>query len=124
LRRNGFVLGDAFADRSLLDGEFDELFLRPLATDPAYRAAAMQVLRSFDPSYVRELAALHQRISVPVQLVWGEEDKFFPVAWAREMVDTFPDARLTVVPGAGLFSHEERPAEVAAALVPVLTGNR
>ena len=86
LRRNGFVLGDAFVDRSLLDGEFDEFFLRPIATDPAYRAATMKVLRSFEPRYVHELGALHRRIDVPVQLVWGEQDKFFPVEWAREMV--------------------------------------
>ncbi|MEZ5144540.1 MAG: alpha/beta hydrolase [Acidimicrobiales bacterium] len=122
IRRNGFVLGDAFADRTLLDGEFDELFLRPLHTDPARRAAAVQVLRSFDVDHVHRLGALHGQIDVPVQLVWGEHDKFFPVAKAREMVATFPDARLAVIPGAGLFSHEERPAEVADALLPVLAG--
>jgi pimeloyl-ACP methyl ester carboxylesterase len=54
--------------------------------------------------------------------VWGEDDIFFPVERAREMVPTFPDARLAVVPGAGLFAHEEKPAEVAAALLPVLVG--
>ncbi len=121
LRRNGFVLGDAFADRSLLDGEFDEFFLQPLANDPAYRNATMKVLESFDTRYVHELGALHRQIDVPVQLVWGEQDKFFPVEWAREMVADFPDAQLAVVPDAGLFSHEERPAEVAAALLPTLT---
>jgi len=61
---------------------------------------------------------------VPVQLVWGDQDPFFPVEWAVEMVATFPDARLDVVEGAGLFAHEERPAEVARALLPVLTGQR
>ena len=121
LRRNGFVLGDAFVDRSLLDGEFDEFFLQPLANDPAYRNATMKVLESFDTRYVHELGALHRQIDVPVQLVWGEQDKFFPVEWAREMVADFPDAQLAVVPDAGLFSHEERPAEVAAALLPTLT---
>jgi pimeloyl-ACP methyl ester carboxylesterase len=118
------VLGDAFVDRSLLDGEFDEFFLRPLATDAVRRAAAMELLRSFEPRHVHQLGELHRRITVPVQLVWGEQDKFFPVERATEMVATFDDAGLTVVPGAGLFSHEERPAEVAAALVPLLTGNR
>ncbi len=121
LRRNGFVLGDAFVDRSLLDGEFDEFFLQPLANGPAYRNATMKVLESFDTRYVHELGALHRQIEVPVQLVWGEQDKFFPVEWAREMVADFPDAQLAVVPDAGLFSHEERPAEVAAALLPTLT---
>ena len=120
LRRNGLVLGNAFVDRSLLDGEFDEFFLRPLHEDPRRIDAAMAVLRSFDVAQVRGLADVHARIEVPVQMVWGERDVFFPVERAREMVGTFPDARLTVVPGAGLFSHEERPAEVAAALLPVL----
>ncbi len=124
LRRNGFVLGDAFADRSLLDGEFDEFFLRPLAQDPTARAATMRVFRSFEPRFVHELEELHRRIDVPVQLVWGEEDKFFPLDRARDMVATFADARLAVVPDAGLFSHEERPAEVAQALLPVLTAAR
>lgn len=120
LRRNGFVFGDAFADRSLLDGEFDEFFLRPLHESAERRAAAVRLLKSFDMDHVHDLAAVHARIAAPVQLVWGEHDKFFPVRWAREMVPSFPDARLTMVEGAGLFSHEERPREVAAALLPAL----
>jgi pimeloyl-ACP methyl ester carboxylesterase len=122
LRRNKFVLGDAFADSSLLDGEFDEFFLRPLHTIPSRLDAAVKVLRSFELRYVHELAALHRRIDVPVRLVWGDRDPFFPLAWAEEMVGTFPDASLDVVEGAGLFSHEERPTEVARALLPTLTG--
>jgi pimeloyl-ACP methyl ester carboxylesterase len=122
LRRNRLVLGAAFADASRLDGEFDEFFLRPLHTSRLRRDAAVRLLRSFEMRHVRELDDVHRRIGVPVQLVWGEHDAFFPLAWAREMVGTFPDARLHVVDGAGLFSHEERPDEVAAALLPVLTG--
>jgi haloalkane dehalogenase len=38
------------------------------------------------------------------------------------MVGTVPDARLHVVQGASLFVHEERPQEVAQALLPVLLG--
>jgi pimeloyl-ACP methyl ester carboxylesterase len=124
VRRNRFALGDAFLDRSLLDGEFDELFLAPIHDIPARRGAAAKLLRSFDVSYVTALGDLHRRIEVPVQLVWGADDPFFPLAWAREMVDTFPDARLTVIDDAKLFVHEERPAEVAAALLPVLVGGR
>jgi pimeloyl-ACP methyl ester carboxylesterase len=120
LRRNGFVLGDAFDDRNLLDGEFDEFFLQPLRTSREHRDGAIRLLRSFSFDLVRNLDTLHQRIEVPVCLVWGEHDKFFPVAWAKQMVSTFPNATLSVVEGAGLFSHEERPAEVAAALLPTL----
>lgn len=122
-RRNKFVLGDAFADKALLDGEFDELFLAPIHDIPARRDAAAKLLRSFDPAYVTALGDLHRRIDVPVQLVWGEKDPFFPLDWTKEMVATFADARLTVIAEAKLFVHEERPAEVAAALLPVLRGD-
>jgi pimeloyl-ACP methyl ester carboxylesterase len=124
LRRSRLVLGDAFADPAHLDGEFDEFFLRPIATSPAHRAAAARILRSFDYRFVRELGALHRRISVPVQLVWGDRDPFFPLPGARQMVTSFPNAQLAVIEGAGLFAHEERPAEVAQALLPTLLGTR
>ncbi|MEO1060769.1 MAG: alpha/beta hydrolase [Actinomycetota bacterium] len=122
VRRNQFVLGGAFADNDLLDGEFEEFFLRPLNEVPDRLAAAVRLVRTFDTDHVEQFAEIHPRIDVPVKLVWGEEDQFFPVEWAREMVGSFPNASLEIIPGAGLFSHEERPAEVAEALLPTLTG--
>jgi haloalkane dehalogenase len=124
LRRNRLVLGDAFSDRSLLDGEFDEFFLQPLHRSRAHRDAAIRLLRSFDYELVHVLGELHRQIDVPVELVWGEHDRFFPVKWAEAMVADFPNAHLEVIKGAGLFAHEERPAEVAQALLPMLTASR
>ncbi len=122
--RRKFVFGDAFADRSLLGGEFKEFFLDPLSESPERCAAAAKLLKSLDmKAHVSTLADLHAKIDVPVQLVWGAEDPFFPVERARTMVDEFPNARLTELPGVGLFSHEEAPADVAAALLPALTGD-
>jgi haloalkane dehalogenase len=124
LRRNGLVLGKAFADRSLLEGEFDEFFLQPIHKIPSRRDAAVRMLHGFDVERIHQLADVHRRITVPVQLVWGDQDPFFPLNWAEEMVGTFPNAKLHVIKGAGLFSHEERPAEVAQALLPVLLTKR
>ncbi len=121
IRANPFILGDAFADADLLNGEFDEFFLQPLHRSPAHRDAGIKLLKSFDTKLIDQLVDVHRRITVPVRLVWGDQDPFFPVAQARGEVATFPDAELKVIAGAGLFAHEERPAEVAAALLPVLT---
>jgi len=74
--------------------------------------------------HIADLATIHPKIDVPVVLVWGDQDPFFPVGRAEAMVDSFPDATLEVVEGAGLFSHEERPPEVAQALLPTLTRTR
>ena len=122
--RSKAVFGDAFADRSLLGGEFAEFFLAPLHESKLHRDAAVKLLRSFDMRHVTDLADIHRRLDVPVQLVWGDKDPFFPVARAEAMVAEFPDARIEVIEGAGLFSHEERPADVARALLPTLTGTR
>ena len=118
LRRSKFVFGDSFVDRSLLDGEFDEFFLQPLHSSQELRAAAVKVFRSFNTRHIDQLAKLHGLINVPVQLVWGDRDPFFPLEWAEEMVRSFPQARLTVIRNASLFSHEERPADVALAILP------
>jgi len=122
IRRNDLVLGGAFADKSLIDGEFDELFLAPLRSDRVRREAAITVLDSFRQEHVRALAGLHERITVPVQLVWGADDPFFPVTWAREMAGTFADGRIEVIEGARLFSHEEKPEAASKALLSVLAG--
>jgi haloalkane dehalogenase len=122
--RSKAVFGDAFADRSLLSGEFTEFFLTPLHESTLHRDAAVKLLRSFDMKHVTDLRGIHRRLDVPVQLVWGDKDPFFPVARAKAMVAEFPDARIEVIEGAGLFSHEERPADVARALLPTLTGTR
>jgi len=124
IRRMRLVFGGAFVDRSLLEGEFDEFFFRPLHENPAHRDAAAQLLESFDMRDVAELTDIHHRLDVPVQLVWGDKDPFFPVALARDMVHEFPNAQLEVLEGVGLFSHEEAPAAVAEALLPTLTGTR
>jgi pimeloyl-ACP methyl ester carboxylesterase len=121
VRRMGLVFGDAFADRSLLDGEFAEFFFDPLHNDKDYRAAQATVLKSFEMRYVTELADIHPRIDVPVKLVWGDRDPFFPVDRARAMAHEFPNATIDVLQGVGLFSHEEAPAAVAQALLPILT---
>ncbi len=124
LRRNKFLLGDCFTDRSLLDGPFAELFLVPLRDDADRRWAADALVKSFRAEHVTGLAEVHARIDVPVQLVWADKDPFFPLAWAQEMVDEFADARLHVVEGAKLFVHEEFDVEVAAAILPTLRGAR
>lgn len=121
IRRSRIVFGDAFADRTLLDGEFAEFFFTPIHENAATRDAAGKLLRSFDMGLVEELRDVHARIDVPVKLVWGDRDPFFPVERARAMVSDFPDASIEIIEGAGLFSHEEAPAEVARALLPTLT---
>lgn len=95
LRRNPYLLGDCFVDRSLLDGEFEELFLAPLRDDRARRWAAGELLRTFDRRFVTELGEVHRRIAAPVTLVWGKDDPFFRCPGPKGWSTPFPRPRCT-----------------------------
>lgn len=118
LRRSPFALGACFADPRYADGEFAELFVRPMR-DPAVMAGHLAMLRGFDPQAIDDLASVHARIRAPTLCVWGERDPLFPVDRARAMLPQFAGgARLVSCPDGKLFVHEDRAEFVAGAVVP------
>ena len=60
-------------------------------------------------------------IKPPVDLIWGESDKLFSIAYARRMMAQLPAARLTTIPGCGHVPMQECPARFGSALSDVLT---
>jgi haloalkane dehalogenase len=112
--RSGLGFGGCFVDRALIDGEFRELFVRPLVASARRMEGQIRYLQGIDWALVDALARDHARITAPTLLVWGAEDTVFPVERARPMQRQFGDCRgFEVVAGARLLVHEEKPAEVA-----------
>lgn len=65
------------------------------------------------------------RLAQPTLLVWGAQDLAYPVEdVARRFERTIPRAGLVVIEGTGHYPHEERPREVAAALVEFLSAEQ
>jgi triacylglycerol lipase len=60
-------------------------------------------------------------IKAPVDLIWGESDRLFSIAYARRMMAQLPAARLTTIPGCGHVPMQECPARFGSALSDVLT---
>jgi pimeloyl-ACP methyl ester carboxylesterase len=117
LARVGF-----FRDEALLDAEFLRLFASDWRRSDAAFGGLVNYLLSVDPGVIDSLETVHARIAVPMLFVWGAEDPIFPVALAREMVRSLsPRAALAVIEGTRFLPHEERPAEVAACVLPFLT---
>jgi pimeloyl-ACP methyl ester carboxylesterase len=69
---------------------------------------------------IPELAAGLGRIRCPTAVIWGERDPYIPVETARELVERIPEATLTSFPDGDHYIMEERPAEVACALLGLL----
>jgi len=59
-------------------------------------------------------------LAVPTLLVAGDEDSKFRIL-ARRMAERLPDARVTVIAGAGHNTHLEQPAAFTAAVLEFLT---
>ncbi len=53
------------------------------------------------------------RIAAPTLLVWGEDDRLVPLAYAEEFARRLPQAKRAIVKDAGHAPHLEHPDAVA-----------
>jgi len=101
----------SFAERALSVPVTPELADLQIKNRFAFARLAWQP-RLFNPDLERWL----HRIKTPVQLVWGNEDKLLPVAFAQAWLKRLPKARLLPIPQCGHLPHVERADEVASAI--------
>jgi pimeloyl-ACP methyl ester carboxylesterase len=72
--------------------------------------------RWFNPDLEKWL----HRIKVPAHLVWGEEDRLLPFAYAEAWMRELPEARLTRMPQCGHLPHIEKAGPTARAVIDFL----
>lgn len=78
-------------------------------------------LRGIEWDVVDNFAKNHPLITAKTLLVWGEEDKTFPVGKAEQMQQQFKaTCQFTRIKRACLMPHEERPQQVLDAILPFL----
>ncbi len=77
-----------------------------------YRALSGVMRQTFVKVVNEDLTPLLRRITVPVLLIWGSEDKDTPLWHAKVMEKQIPDAGLVIYEGAGHFAYLERAAAV------------
>lgn len=100
-----------FAERALAAPVSPELADIQIKNRYAFARLAWQP-RLYNPDLERWL----HRIKVPVQIVWGNDDKLIPVAYAQAWLKQLPKARLLPIANCGHLPHVERPDEVANAV--------
>lgn len=105
------ALAEAAASRAAAEKYHDEAIRNRIAS-----ARLGWQPRFFNPRLERWL----HRIDVPAHIVWGENDRFIPPAYAEAFRRLIPNASLAIVPGAGHLPHVERPDLVARSLAAFL----
>jgi len=118
LRRSSLAFGGCFAEPDIIDGEFGDLFVRPLVSKPERLSSALRFLVLMNFRWLDRLHREHAKLVMPVAFLWGADDPTFPEQHARAMLPQFRNvAGFTSVPNAKLFFYEEQPELVAEWLV-------
>jgi len=76
--------------------------------------------RGYDP----HLAKWLHRIAVPTLLIWGTQDRLYPIDYAAAWQKLIPGAKLAIIPDCGHLPHVEQRGAFLAALTDFLEGRR
>lgn len=72
-------------------------------------------VRHYDPIHTMEVAdRLSDLGQVPVQLIWGADDRWQVVDWAHKLHRAIPGSQLTVLDECGHFAPEDQPEKITA----------
>ena len=96
-----------------------DLYLRPFAGAEG-RDALVAHIRALTHGETSEIGSRLSALAIPVAIVWGQHDRVIPVAVARQLAATIPNACLEIVPDARHFVPEEAPRAVADAVAQLL----
>ena len=104
----GRLLKATYFDASkVTDADVDQYYA-PVA-QPEYGRALVGVLRQFR---FTALEGRLERIAAPTMVLWGEEDRWVPIALGRALATGIPRSAFVSVPQAGHSVQEEAPDEV------------
>lgn len=79
----------------------------------------------YDPRHTMEIAdRLPALASLPVQIIWGEDDAWQVVDWAHRLHQSIPGSELHLIKDCGHFAMEDRPDEISRLIVQFLSRHR
>src|SRR3979411_835434 len=107
--RSPQALGPAYEDPERLSDDSIEKYLRPLVRTELRTRDLQRFLAAFDNKHTVAIEARLKTLKMPTLIVWGTDDVYFDVKWARWLADNIPGTRLCVeLKGARIFFPEER----------------
>lgn len=97
----------------------------PEGPDEAFETARAlegeSLSRFFPGEYDPDLTATLSAVSQPTLILWGEDDRMFPVVYARAWQMAIPHSELKTLPGVGHLLFHER-SEAVDAVIDFLVG--
>ena len=89
-----------------------EAYLAPLAGEMGKASFFTHQVNHYDSHYTEEITKDLKDLTVPVRILWGAEDEWQPVSYAKRLARDIPGAGLSIIPEAGHFVMEDAPEKV------------
>jgi len=97
--------------------EFYRVLVAPNAGSEAKIRANLRFIRDFEWKDVDGPAARYAELKMPKYVLWGEDDKIFPLEQGWRLRELLPEpTRFDIIAGCGLFIHEEKPSAYTSAV--------
>lgn len=107
--RSPGALGPAYEDANTLSDADIETYLRPLVASDQRLKDFERFLAAFDNKHTLAIEDGLKKLKAPTLIVWGTDDVYFGVEWARWLAGTIPGTkRMVELTGARIFFPEER----------------
>jgi pimeloyl-ACP methyl ester carboxylesterase len=107
--RSPGALRAAYEDPNTVSDTDIETYLRPLVASDRRLKDFERFLAAFDNRHTLAIEAGLKKLRAPTLIVWGTDDVYYGVEWARWLARTIPGTKRTVeLTGARIFFPEER----------------
>jgi pimeloyl-ACP methyl ester carboxylesterase len=113
------ILKKAFFDHSKITEEIVATYGGYLSLPGASRAL-IETAKQMIPVNLDEISERYKSITIPVLLIWGENDEIVPLEVGRKLAGNIPNAKLVVVPNCGHVPQEECPDQAIEAMASFL----
>ena len=98
-----------------------EVFLDFICGPVGQASLFQHQVRHYDPKHTAEVAADYPKLGDrPVQLIWGAEDSWQVIDWARRLHGDIPGSQLHILEDCGHFAMEDQPEKITDLLVEFL----
>jgi pimeloyl-ACP methyl ester carboxylesterase len=110
---------------SMYDPDHIREFMQRLKPQMRYKGYKRALLSTVRAAFIDNGIESYKRIarsSLPVLLIWGEEDRTVPFKHSRTLIELIPQVEFHPIPGAGHIPHYEKPELVNPILFDFLGG--
>lgn len=115
IRKPSFIrygLNQAYVKTEAIADELIEIYATPTLDRNSPRALLALVRSSISPNYSPNIKEILPTLSIPILLIWGKQDKFFPLESAEKFAKCNDNLQLIYLENVGHCPHDECPERV------------